>query len=280
MTMTATLRGSCDRAGHGWDMRIAGLPRRSSGSEPRLLRRRARSVPFVLALVLLVPAVATAAQAYTAKRFDVAAAIVENGGLDVTETVTFEFTSGTFTHVWRDIPTTRTDGIEIVSARMDGRPFAPGEGEGHITVSGRNRIRVEWRFAPTGPSEHTFELRYAARGVAFREGGRDVIRWQLLPEQRQYVIADSRSTIAIPRGTVEARIEQRRVEFAQKTPLPEGLEIVARRVERNGWVLADLRFPAGSVAATIPQWQQRQDDQRSLAPVWQLGGFAIFVAGV
>ena len=261
-------------------MRIAGLPRRSSGSEPRLLRRRARPVPFVLALVLLVPAVATAAQAYTAKRFDVAAAIVENGGLDVTETVTFDFTSGTFTHVWRDIPTTRTDGIEIVSARMDGRPFPPGEGEGHITVSGRNRIRVEWRFAPTGPSAHTFELRYAARGVAYREGGQDVIRWQLLPQERRYTIAESRCTIAIPRGRADARIEQRRVEFAEKTPLPEGVEIVASGIDRNGWVLVDLRFAEGTLIAALPQWQQRKNYLASLAPRWLLAALAIFVCAI
>src|SRR5262245_3866350 len=260
MTMTPTLRGWCDRLGQFW-----------------------RSVPFALApllLLLAVPAVAAAATSYSAQRFDVKAVIVENGDLDVTETVIFDFESGTFRHVWRDIPTSRTDGIEIIDARMDGRPFTRGDGEGHISVSERSRVRVEWRFAPTGPSTHTFELRYVARGVAYREGGRDVIRWQLLPEERQYVIADSRSTIAIPRGTAEARIEQRRVESAEKTLLPGGLEIVARRVERNGWVLADLRFPAGSVAATIPQWQQRQDYQRSLAPLWQLGGFAIFAAGV
>jgi hypothetical protein len=243
----------------------------------------ARAVPLALAiglLVLAVPGPAAAATSYAAKRFDVTAALVENGDLEVTETVTFEFTSGTFKHVWRDIPTSRTDGIEIVSAWMDGTAFTRGEGQGHITVSGNSRIRVEWVFAPTGPSVHTFELRYIARGVAYREGDRDVIRWQLLPQEHQYPIAESRSAIAIPRGTFEGTVESRRTAFTEKRPLPEGVEIVASRIDRNGWVLADLRFPAGTVVATIPQWQQRRDYVASLAPRWLTAAVVVFACGV
>jgi predicted membrane protein DUF2207 len=257
MTMTPTLRRHRDRAGHNWRVPLA-----------------------LLALLVVVPAVASAATSYGARRFDVQAAVVENGDLDVTETVVFEFTSGTFTHVWRDIPTSRTDGIEIVGARMDGRPFTPGDGDGHITVSGRSRIRVEWHFAPTGPSAHTFELRYVARGVAYRDGGRDVIRWRLLPQEHQYAIADSRSTIAIARGTVDANIESHGVGFTEKASAAEGVQIQASNIRQNGWVLADLRFPAGTVVTAAPQWQQRRDYVASLAPRWWTGALAIFAAAV
>src|SRR5262245_5461815 len=136
MTMTPTLRGWCDRLGQFW-----------------------RSVPFALApllLLLAVPAVAAAATSYSAQRFDVKAVIVENGDLDVTETVIFDFESGTFRHVWRDIPTSRTDGIEIIDARMDGRPFKRGAGGGHISVSERSSVRIGWPFGQAGASSCTF----------------------------------------------------------------------------------------------------------------------------
>jgi hypothetical protein len=136
MTMNATLSRWRDRAGH-----------RGSGASLLLLAS------------LLVPSPADAAGPgnYAASRFDVNATVLGGGSLAVIETIAFEFQSGTFQKVWREIPSSRTDGIEIVEARMDGETFPPGTGPGHIAITGGNRVRIEWQFAPTGPSTHTFE---------------------------------------------------------------------------------------------------------------------------
>ena len=153
---------------------------------PPASRRRLVAVACWCLASIAVPAAAEGPGKYAARRFDVAVTVLDNGSLDVTETIQFEFQTGTFKKVWREIPAQRTDGIEIVQARMDGVTFPRGEEPGQIDVSGRNRIKVEWRFQPAGPSVHTFELRYIARGVAYREDDRDVVRWRLLPSEHQY----------------------------------------------------------------------------------------------
>ena len=175
MTMHPTVAARGDRKGHGgWLAALA----------------------VVAWLMAPFPAAAAGPGAYTARQFDVRATVLDGGSLDVAETITFDFQSGTFQKVWREIPRARTDGLEILEARMDGNPVTPGEGPGHIIVSSRNgRTRVEWRFAPAGPSAHTFELHYIARGVAYRDGARDFVRWRLLPSEHSYKIGMSRATI-------------------------------------------------------------------------------------
>src|SRR6185295_10207548 len=111
-----------------------------------------------------------------------------------------------------------TDGIEVVDAWMDGNPIPRGEGPGHIIVSNRDRIRVEWQFAPTGPSTHTFALRYLARGVAYRDGDHDIVRFRLLPNEHRYEIDESRSTITAAVSPSGAPIlESRRIGNAVKS---------------------------------------------------------------
>jgi hypothetical protein len=237
------------------------------------------------ALLVVAIALGAAGQAraadYFARRFDVVAAVAESGDLRVTERIVFNFESGTFKRVWREIPAARTDGIDVVEALMDGSRFTPGDGPGHISVSGRSRVRVEWQFAPTGPSQHTFELRYVARGVVYRDGGRDVLRWRLLPAEHRYAIADSVSTIVLPIGPIEpTRLESRRVEAASAGPDREGIRITASGIGANGWVIADLRFEPGRIVTATPQWQQRQQYALAMAPKWGAAGAGIFLVGL
>jgi hypothetical protein len=126
-------------------------------------------------LILLCSATtASASGSYTARRFDVYATVQSGGALDVRETIQFEFQTGTMSRVWREIPASRTDGIDIIEASMDGGTVQPDVRRG-------TRTRVEWQFPPTGPSTHTFVLHYIVRGIVYREGDRDVLRWRALP---------------------------------------------------------------------------------------------------
>ena len=77
-------------------------------------------VGLVLALGVAAPAVA---KSTGRNRFDARIRLLPGGDLEVVETVVFRFETGTFDHVFREIPSRHTDGIEIVSASMDGRAF-------------------------------------------------------------------------------------------------------------------------------------------------------------
>ena len=255
MTMQKMLDAWCDRAGH-------------------------RAIVFAIAcLAAALPAAAEGPGKYAARRFDVAVTVLDNGSLDITETIEFEFQTGTFKKVWRDLPAQRTDGIEIVQARMDGAPLARGNGNGEVAVTGRNRVRVEWKFQPTGPSVHTFELRYIARGAVYREGDRDVVRWRLLPAEHKYAIASFRGTFTARVAPREARNpESRRTGSVSQSREGRTVEITAADVRTNGWVIADLRYPAGQLTSSLPAWQQRHQYAAALGPRWTTAACLVFVA--
>jgi Predicted membrane protein (DUF2207) C-terminal domain/Predicted membrane protein (DUF2207) N-terminal domain len=246
---------------------------------------RDRSGHRVLFLLAVAAALLCAAQAgaapgnYKAQRFDVIARAV-NGGLDVTETITFEFQSGTFTKVWREIPLSRTDGITVAGTTVDGIAMTPGDGPGHYAVSRRNgKVRVDWQFAEVGPSVHRFVLRYLAAGVVYREGDADVVRWRALPQEHRYAIDASRIQFG-PAAADVMRPESRRVGTLSANTSSEVTTIEASGIQSNGWIVAELHYPAGQLAAPEPEWRQRAAHASEAAPKWAFGGVAMLVAGL
>jgi hypothetical protein len=239
--------------------------------------RRGHLVLGLLALLWAAPAQA-APGAYKASRFDVAARVVA-ANLDVTESVTFQFLSGTFTHVWRDIPASRTDGIDIVEAEMDGVALTRGDGPGHFTVSGRSRVRVEWHFTATAASTHRFDLHYVARGVAYRDGASDVVRWRALPSEHQYRIDTSRIQFDPPAAQV-APLETHRLGAASVRTSNETVTIEASDIQPNGWIVAELHYPGGSLTAADPAWRSHEAAARQLAPRWAMGSAGVFVVAL
>ncbi len=259
MTMVSTLRRWRDGAGRG-------------------LGRAAAAA--LAAALLAAPATARPGD-YKARRFDVAARAVDGGALDVEETIVFEFQTGTFTKVWREIPTSRTDGIDILDARMDGQLLGRGDGPGQVSVSGRATVRVEWRFAETGPGVHTFDLHYLARGVAYRDGAADVLRWRALPSAHDYRIDASR--VLIEAGAAPTEIpsfEQHRVNRASAVPTDRGVVIEAAGIRSGGWVTAEVRYPAGTVARATPAWRQHDEAATALAPTWIISAAAVLAMGL
>jgi len=256
ITMILTILSGRDRTGH---------------------RTRVAAVAL-LAWLIAIPAIAQRAGDYKAQRFDVT--ITPQGAdLTVVETMVFEFQSGTFRRVWRDIPSSRTDGIEVIEARMDGAPLPRGEGEGQVEVSGRSRVKVQWNFAPIGPSVHTFELRYVARGVIYREDVADVLRWRVLPNEHRYTIDASRIVFAT--SGAEARpLEARRIGSSSQSIVETGVAIDATNIARNGTAVAELRYPAGAMLSAPPRWQQRDADAKAAAPKWLMGAAGLFALGL
>ena len=259
MTMHSTLAARHDKAGHG---------------------RFWAALLVAAALLAPMPAAAAGPGNYKAQRFDVAAQ-VDGGNLLVTETIVFEFQSGTFKRVWRDIPTARTDGIDIETASMDGESMPRGEGPGHILVSGDNGVRVEWQFQETGPSVHRFEVHYIARGVVYREGDHDVVRWRLLPNEHRYAIDESRSTIAASAAPSDPPTsESRRVGAISRTVSGREVTVLATALRQDGWVIAEVHYPPGSLVSSPPEWQARHASAAALAPRWEMGAAALFTGAL
>lgn len=235
---------------------------------------------LIAALLLVMSAAPAAAKSYLAERFDSHIRVLAGGSIEVTETVVFRFESGTFDHVFRDIPTRRTDGVEIVSATMDGRVLPFGGRSGEVEVRGGSPVKVRWRFAPRANTTHVFTLTYIARGVVRREAAHDVLEWVALPTKHDYTIGTSDVVFdlaAAPEGAptvAVARVGEHSVE-----PSASRVQVVARTIRKDGWVKARVDFGAGAVIAAAPLWQQRQARADALAPRWWIAAGVIVAAG-
>jgi hypothetical protein len=251
-----------------------------------------RAAALALAALTIAPA-AAAAKDYSAERFDSRVRLMPGGTLEVTETVVFRFESGTFDHVFREIPARRTDGIEIVRAGLDGRLFPIGNAVNQIEVTGRSKVRVRWRFHPLADSTHVFTLTYLARGVVSQTAGADVLAWRALPTEHQYRIDSSTvdfewpSTIA--GGTRPTpKMEWHRIDgpvaagtgtSAEAVPGP-AVRATAQQVRPNGWIEATFAFPRGSILSAPPAWQQARLHAQSFAPRWMTAAALIALAGL
>lgn len=138
---------------------------------------------------------AAEAKTYSAERYDSRIEVLPGGTLRVSESITLRFDEGTFTQFYRTIPARSTDGIEIVSASMDGHVLPSGEGPGHVQISGSSRVRVTWRFTPVSNGSHVFELTYLVRGTVRQADDADLLGWRILPTEHAYRIASSAADI-------------------------------------------------------------------------------------
>ncbi|HJR57749.1 MAG TPA: DUF2207 domain-containing protein [Vicinamibacterales bacterium] len=233
------------------------------------------------ALLWLLTVSPVLAKEYHASRFDSRIEVLAGGSLRVTETIVFVFTGGTFKQVFRVIPTRRTDGVEFVSASMDGRPLPQGEGEGGVRVRRRKGLRVEWNFAPVSSGTHTFELTYVSRGVVRQTADADLLEFRPLPSEHGYRIETSRVELVVPEAPVgEPRLDTRRVEGEAGIRVEDGV-IAAQvsQIRRHGSFVVSVALPRTSVLDGPPVWQARQIAHRARMPIWLTAAAGLTLAG-
>ena len=211
--------------------------------------------PTALLLLLLLTAGATAeAKSYSADRYDSRIVVLADGSLEVVETVVFRFEDGPFTYVFREIPTRRTDAIEVVSAAMDGRQLPIGKNTGEVEIRRGSPIHVRWHFAPRSNSNHTFVLTYRVRGVVQKSAGGDLLEWIALPTKHDYRIDSSEVIVEAPAAFASApQIESRRVDISSVEPGRERDQLQASGIGTNGWIKAPIQFPDSRISAAAPQ---------------------------
>jgi hypothetical protein len=241
-----------------------------------------RRLGVLLILLVFGSASAAGAKTYSADRFDSRIEVQPGGTLRVTETVVFRFDGGPFKEVFRVVRSRNTDGLEFVSASMDGAPLPQGRNTGAVEVSGNSTMKVTWRFAPVTDATHTFELTYIARGVVRREGGADLLAWRALPDEHKYRIASSAIDIVLPASPVAPPdIEERRVDGETRVEVDDArVRVRTGGIRQNGWITARIRLPQGSVISAPPAWQARDEQRREHAPFWLGAGGVVLAAGL
>lgn len=238
-----------------------------------------------IALLLLLPAKpAFAEKSYHAQRFDVDIVVEEGGSLLVTETVVFQFVGDPFTFAFREIPTDLTDGLELISAEMDGRSFLPGTNPGEVEIEQGNPVRVTWHFEPTANATRTFTLTYRLLGVVQQTDNADLLLYQPLPDEFEYTIDQSTITVhfpgtAVPSSDITIQAGQADITVNNNTAI-----MTSQNLEPNQTLVFSIPFPAGSIISQPPAWQAaraaRLARQQSAMPWWLTASTLVLVIGV
>ncbi|WP_420642511.1 DUF2207 family protein [Candidatus Leptofilum sp.] len=230
-------------------------------------------------LLFGVPAVLAQDKSYSADRFDVDVVVQSDGSLLVTETVVFTFVGEPFTFVFRELPTSKTDGIEILSASVDSRTYPAGTNAGQVEIEDGNDIRITWHIEPTVNTSRTFVLEYRMLGVVRQEDGVDLLRYQPLPDEFEYTIDSSTVTVTYP--TVANLLETPVVTTGQAQVDRGGNMVTFSRqnVKSDETMVFAMQFAEGSLISAPPAWQVRRAEQNALGPLWIGAGVFILVVG-
>jgi hypothetical protein len=240
--------------------------------------RKLMVLAFVMGTLLIgVPGALAQEKSYSADRFDVDVVVQNDGSLLVTETVVFRFVGEPFTFVFREIPTSNTDGIEIMAASVDGRFYPQGNNAGQVEIEPGSNIRVTWHLEPTANTSRTFVLEYRMLGVVRQTEGTDLLRYQPLPDEFEYTIDSSTITVDYPGS---ANLLETPIVTAGQAEIDRNGSVVTftrQNIEPDETLIFEIAFAEGSLISAPPAWQARQTEQNALAPVW-IGVSLVLVA--
>ncbi|MBK8901431.1 MAG: DUF2207 domain-containing protein [Anaerolineaceae bacterium] len=242
-----------------------------------------KMVAALVVLVILlsgVPGALAQEKSYSADRFDVDIVVQNDGSLLVTETVVFRFVGEPFTFVFREIPTDRTDGVEILEASVDGRSYPQGTNAGQVEVESDDNIRVTWHMEPTANTTRTFVLTYQMFGVVQQTEEADLLRYQPLPDEFEYTIDSSAVTLRYPASAELLETPQVTANTAQVDRSGSEVTFTRQNIEPNNTMVFEMTFARGSLIASPPAWQIRQVEQNALGPVWIGASLVILVSGI
>ena len=220
------------------------------------------------ALLFVVPSTLAQEKSYSAERFDVDVAVQSDGSLLVTETVDFSFVGEPFTFVFRELPTEKTDGVEILSASVDGRTYPQGTNAGQVEIEPGSNIRVTWHMEPTANTTRTFVLEYRMLGVVRQTDTADVLRYQPLPDEFEYTIDSSTIRVTYPSVADLQQPPSITAGSAQMAQSGNTVTFTRQNIGPDETLVFGMIFAKGSLISEPPAWQTRQAEQNALAPVW------------
>lgn len=239
--------------------------------------------PFLWLIALLLcamPLSAGAAKSYSAERFDVDWNLMEDGSLEVTETVVFRFQGGPFTYVYRELPTGYSDGIWGIEADLDGQPMPEGSQVGQVEIEWDSPIKVTWHFAPTSDSAHTFRLKYRVAGMIRSEANADLFWWNALPTEYEYTIESATVRLTYPSGVQPIGPPEVRRGAAQVAQEAGQVIWSARDIKPNTPLTVALPFPRQSLVAAPPDWQAREESAKKAMPGFLAGAGVLLLGGI
>lgn len=140
---------------------------------------------FLAALVVAgVPRGGAQAKSYNINKVDISARLLENGGLEVTESRTYRF-RGSFSFAYRDLPVAGSVAYGDFAVSEGGRPYRLDDSQeaGTYTVTrSSGNVRLTWYYRARDEAR-TFDLRFRIDGAVARHQDAAVLYYKFLGEE-------------------------------------------------------------------------------------------------
>ena len=249
---------------------------------------------LVLAVLTLLPAVAwlgtpTPAHAQTQQfsmdEYNSDIIVNPDGSLDITETLTYRFTSGTFRRGLRVWDLERLDSITNVQVAevRDGQevPYTFGSFDPDESRTGTagtyglenngDQLRLRWIYGQTSNRTRTFHISYHVNGAIRVYDDRDELDWYAVPPDWASPIDSSEVAVTFPAGA-DTGTWTTAVVPSQANIAKQGNTITYSTVSGlGGGFEVGAQIPKGLLAAAKPSWQEAVDTRERLRPFFDAG---------
>jgi hypothetical protein len=123
-------------------------------------------------------------------------------------------------------------------------------------------------------------LRYRVAGVVRQSSTGDEMRWQALPEEYDFAIANSTTTVRWPMRLQPLSQPYALAGSPTITTNNNQATFRLQNLSPNSPFVFSITYPAGSLISAPPAWQATRQAHDAQAPYWIGGGIFIFLAGI
>jgi hypothetical protein len=202
------------------------------------------------------------------QRLDVDVLVMEDGRLDITETITLRYASGSLTWMVRDLPSRHLDlitDIRVRDAEQAYREVSDKQSKVPYTYAvfpneGTERVRLVYPETTTG--ERTLVLNYKVEGAIARYADHDEVSWPIVFPAREELVTEASGQIRLPAGVPAADIRASLPDMPGSLTIEDGvLSVTAQAIPPGQTLTLVVQFPTGLAAGMAPRWQMAAEAQ-------------------
>ena len=233
--------------------------------------RRLQTLLLLLGLAIVF-GIGQPAQAQSKSLFwdgwDTTLTILPNGDLHVLERQRINFTDGTFTFGFREIPLAKTGGITGISVSEPGvgvyreGGFSKDPFTFDVTQEGGDKS-IRWYFPPTANQIRTFDIAYTVKDALRVYDTGDKLQWQAIAIDRDFPIREASVKVVLPAGAAFQIIDSAGVlaTWGQSADGSSVTFLVNEPMSPTDSMEVGIEFTHGIIPNEQPAWQAEFDSE-------------------
>ena len=200
--------------------------------------------------------------------WDTTLTILPNGDLHVLERQRINFTDGTFTFGFREIPLAKTGGITGISVSEPGvgvyreGGFSKDPFTFDVTQEGGDKS-IRWYFPPTANQIRTFDIAYTVKDALRVYDSGDKLQWQAIAIDRDFPIREANVKVVLPAGAAFQIIDSAgvRATWGQNADGSSVTFLVNEPMSPTDSMEVGIEFTHGIIPNEQPAWQAEFDSE-------------------